>query len=230
MSIAQIPGRFDRSPATIKGYFYDPTGKKHGRSRARYLGVCRGLRRIHPAAQRQGGLRVLQGMPSRRDPGALDSGAGAGGDGGAARSVWPPADVLRLVAHACPAAWGGGDAAHSARGSGRPATYWFGNLGGARTAARSQRANDGGRLTRAAAHRDSGAANLFILMNSQQGGWTHALYLEWWSAMSQVSFSARYTAAMAECGGRCPIEAGVLGRMPPRPTPSRPDAAVRVLG
>ena len=27
MSIAQIPGRFDRSPATIKGYFYDPTGE-----------------------------------------------------------------------------------------------------------------------------------------------------------------------------------------------------------
>ena len=25
MSIAQIPGRFDRSPATIKGYFYDPS-------------------------------------------------------------------------------------------------------------------------------------------------------------------------------------------------------------
>lgn len=31
--------------------------------------------------------------------------------------------------------------------------------------------------------------------------------------MSQVSFSARYTAAMAECGGRCPIEAGVLCRL-----------------
>jgi hypothetical protein len=31
--------------------------------------------------------------------------------------------------------------------------------------------------------------------------------------MSQPSFSARYTAAMAECGGRCPIEAGVLGRL-----------------
>jgi hypothetical protein len=31
--------------------------------------------------------------------------------------------------------------------------------------------------------------------------------------MSQVSFSARYTAAMAECGGRCPIEAGVIGRL-----------------
>ena len=31
--------------------------------------------------------------------------------------------------------------------------------------------------------------------------------------MSQPSFSARYTATMAECGGRCPIEAGVLGRL-----------------
>ena len=31
--------------------------------------------------------------------------------------------------------------------------------------------------------------------------------------MSQPSFCARYTAAMAECGGRCPIEAGVLGRL-----------------
>ncbi|MBV8217800.1 MAG: hypothetical protein JO325_05005 [Solirubrobacterales bacterium] len=26
-------------------------------------------------------------------------------------------------------------------------------------------------------------------------------YVEWWSAMSQVSFSVRYTAALAECGG-----------------------------
>jgi hypothetical protein len=31
--------------------------------------------------------------------------------------------------------------------------------------------------------------------------------------MSQPSFSARYTAVMAECGGRCPIEAGLLGRL-----------------
>lgn len=31
--------------------------------------------------------------------------------------------------------------------------------------------------------------------------------------MSQHSRSARYTAAMADCGGRCPIEAGVLGRL-----------------
>ena len=31
--------------------------------------------------------------------------------------------------------------------------------------------------------------------------------------MSQPSFSARYAAAMAECVGRCPIEAGALGRL-----------------
>ena len=42
MSIAQIPGRFDRSPATIKGYFYDPTGEKARAVKARYVGVCRG--------------------------------------------------------------------------------------------------------------------------------------------------------------------------------------------
>jgi hypothetical protein len=29
--------------------------------------------------------------------------------------------------------------------------------------------------------------------------------------MVSPSFSARYTAATAQCGGRCPIEAGVLG-------------------
>ena len=31
--------------------------------------------------------------------------------------------------------------------------------------------------------------------------------------MVSPHFSARYTAAMADCGGRCPIEAGVLGRL-----------------
>ena len=31
--------------------------------------------------------------------------------------------------------------------------------------------------------------------------------------MVAPNFSARYTAAMAECGGRCPIEAGVIGRL-----------------
>jgi hypothetical protein len=31
--------------------------------------------------------------------------------------------------------------------------------------------------------------------------------------LSQFSFSARYALAMAECGGRCRIEAGALGRL-----------------
>jgi hypothetical protein len=31
--------------------------------------------------------------------------------------------------------------------------------------------------------------------------------------MDRATFTARYTAAMAECGGRGPIEAGVLGRL-----------------
>ena len=34
--------RLDRSPATIKAYFYDPTGEKSRAVKARYLGVCRG--------------------------------------------------------------------------------------------------------------------------------------------------------------------------------------------
>jgi hypothetical protein len=31
--------------------------------------------------------------------------------------------------------------------------------------------------------------------------------------MARFSFSARYADAMAECGARCPIESGVLGRL-----------------
>lgn len=31
--------------------------------------------------------------------------------------------------------------------------------------------------------------------------------------MVSRSFSARYTAGMAKCGGGCPIEAGVVGRL-----------------
>ena len=31
--------------------------------------------------------------------------------------------------------------------------------------------------------------------------------------MGPQSISARYTAAMVECGRRCPIEAGLLGRL-----------------
>ncbi len=42
LSIRQIADRLGRSPATIKSYFYDPTGEKAKAVKARYVGVCRG--------------------------------------------------------------------------------------------------------------------------------------------------------------------------------------------
>jgi AraC-like DNA-binding protein len=42
LSIAQIAERLGRSPATVKTYFYDPTGEKARAVKARYQGVCRG--------------------------------------------------------------------------------------------------------------------------------------------------------------------------------------------
>jgi AraC-like DNA-binding protein len=42
LSIAQIAQRLGRTPATVKGYFYDPSGEKAGAVKARYQGVCRG--------------------------------------------------------------------------------------------------------------------------------------------------------------------------------------------
>jgi AraC-like DNA-binding protein len=42
LSIKQIADRLGRSPATVKAYFYDPTGEKAAAVKARYVGVCRG--------------------------------------------------------------------------------------------------------------------------------------------------------------------------------------------
>jgi hypothetical protein len=42
LSIAQIAQRLGRAPATVKGYFHDPTGAKARAVKARYQGVCRG--------------------------------------------------------------------------------------------------------------------------------------------------------------------------------------------
>jgi AraC-like DNA-binding protein len=42
LSIREIADRLGRSPATIKAYFYDPTGEKARAVKARYVGVCRG--------------------------------------------------------------------------------------------------------------------------------------------------------------------------------------------
>ena len=107
LSIGQIAQRLGRSPATIKAYFYDPTGEKARAVKVRYAGVPR-LRCLHAAAQRQGRrLRVLQGLSSRRDPASVDPRAGHLGDAAVARALRPAAVILRLVAHPCPEArWG----------------------------------------------------------------------------------------------------------------------------
>jgi hypothetical protein len=42
LPIAQSAKRLGRSPATIKAYFYDPTGEKARAVKARYVGLCRG--------------------------------------------------------------------------------------------------------------------------------------------------------------------------------------------
>jgi hypothetical protein len=42
LSIAQIADRLGRSAATVKAYFYDPTGEKARAVKSRYQGVCRG--------------------------------------------------------------------------------------------------------------------------------------------------------------------------------------------
>ena len=42
LPLRQIADRLGRSPATVKAYFYDPTGEKPRAVKARYVGVCRG--------------------------------------------------------------------------------------------------------------------------------------------------------------------------------------------
>jgi AcrR family transcriptional regulator len=42
LSIRQIADHLGRSPATVKAYFYDPTGEKARAVKARYVGLCRG--------------------------------------------------------------------------------------------------------------------------------------------------------------------------------------------
>lgn len=41
LPIRQIADRLGRSPATVKAYFYDPTGETARAVKARYAGVCR---------------------------------------------------------------------------------------------------------------------------------------------------------------------------------------------
>jgi hypothetical protein len=76
LSIGQIAERLGRSRSTVKAYFYDPTGREGAGRQGPLRRRLPRLRRLHATAQRQGRrVRLLQGLPSRRDRAALDAGA-----------------------------------------------------------------------------------------------------------------------------------------------------------
>jgi hypothetical protein len=127
LSIAQIAARLGRSPATIKAYFYDPSGDKARAVKARYVGVCRGCgaytqprngkgdayaycKSCHPGAiqRRWTRERMLEAMGEWRDrygrlPSSYDwSRTHARRRGGVPlrrleAGEWPPASVVTSV-------------------------------------------------------------------------------------------------------------------------------------
>ena len=127
LSIRQIADRLGRSPATVKAYFYDPTGEKARAVKARYVGVCRGCgaytqprngkgdayaycKACHPGAiarrwTRDGVLEAMRDWAVRygRLPSSYDwSGMHAHRRGGAAlerlsAGDWPSASVVTGV-------------------------------------------------------------------------------------------------------------------------------------
>jgi AraC-like DNA-binding protein len=68
LSNAQVADRLGRSPATIKAYFYDPTGEKARAVKARYVGVCRGCGAY---TQPRNGKRDAYRYWKRCHPGAI---------------------------------------------------------------------------------------------------------------------------------------------------------------
>ena len=82
LTIQQVADRLGRAPATVKAYFYDPTGEKARREGAGGQGPLRRgvsrLRCVHAAEEwKRGRLPVLQALPSRRDRALLDPRADA---------------------------------------------------------------------------------------------------------------------------------------------------------
>jgi AraC-like DNA-binding protein len=101
LSIAQIAQRLGRSSATIKAYFYDPTGEKARAVKLRYAGVCRGCGAY---TQPRNGKGDAYAFCKACHPGAIerrwDPRARARGDDRVAIALREVADILRLVAHA----------------------------------------------------------------------------------------------------------------------------------
>ena len=89
-----IADRLGRSPATVKAYFYDPTGEKARAVKARYVACAAAAARTRSRATARRRLRVLQALSSRCDQAEVDAGAGDLGDAGVARALRPPAIVL----------------------------------------------------------------------------------------------------------------------------------------
>jgi hypothetical protein len=109
LSIGQIADLLGRSPATIKAYFYDPTGEKARAVKARYRGVCRGCGAY---TQPRNGKGDAYAYCKACHPGAIaprwTRDRVVGCDARLARALRPAADVVRLVAHARASAPGGG--------------------------------------------------------------------------------------------------------------------------
>jgi AraC-like DNA-binding protein len=101
LSIAQIADRLGRSPATIKAYFYDPTGERARAVKARYVGVCRGCGAY---TQPRNGKGDAYRYCKRCHPGAIErkwTGERViAADVGVACALRLRAVLLRLVAHA----------------------------------------------------------------------------------------------------------------------------------
>ena len=85
LSIRQIAERLGRSPATVKAYFYDPTGEKARAVKARYVGVCRGCGAY--SQTRTGSATVI----ARRAIWARDGPTKAMAKAPLARTLWTPA-------------------------------------------------------------------------------------------------------------------------------------------
>ena len=105
LSIAQIAARLGRSPATVKAYFYDPTGAKARAVKARCQGVRRGAARTRSRGTERTPSRTAR-RSLRCDRAALDARARAGSaaPGGPATGWWTctSATLIRLRRRASP--------------------------------------------------------------------------------------------------------------------------------
>ena len=155
LSIAEIAARLGRSPATVKAYFYDPSGEKARAVKARYQGVCRGCG--GPTQPRNGKGDAYEYCKACR-PGAIATEWTRARVRDAMRDVAgpvrPPPVLLRLVAHPRPPR-GGQALERLDRGDWPPASVVgdvYGSWEAARAAARAE-AHDRGRPSPLPAHR-----------------------------------------------------------------------------